>query len=459
MTERKRSGERMIAVFLSLILAIGMFWVEPTEAEAADSISVTISFTMEGLEETEEAGIQGLTIDAHRTGSQLGMDVAEIEIEPDNISQSRVGNQLTYTCSIEGGPYRLLDFFIVQNGKRIFVTSIGDDADENHVVSSGSHGTAKLCRFCFMSKGTVWYEQYAVCSMMRMPYLQLSGMPQMAAHNFLGWTREGEADLWNFNDMNTLLYVPTTFYAVWEHPDKDTWTWNYDNGSHWHECSCGDKADIAAHIEDNGRITKEPSETENGIKTYLCKDCGYTMREEVLPQKGKPTVSGNDSVSGNDPVVPSTPDTPDMNDTPVNPDKPVNDSTPAKPDVIGSSQVPADGNVNTDQDREESLVNTSANAAAAEKNKEPKTGDTPYVEICATIAMIAGMAYLLLHFRDDARGMSEIQKQELVSRLIAWAKRGGYFRRIAGLAAIFCILAYYHSIGKKSHIQWKSQTT
>ena len=66
------------------------------------------------------------------------------------------------------------------------------------------------------------------------------------------------------------------------------------------------------------------------------------------------------------------------------------------------------------------------------------------------------MAYLLLYFYDDKHGMSEEEKQELMSRLIHWAKKGGCFRRIIALTAIFFLLCYYHSIGKQSHIQWKT---
>lgn len=77
---------------------------------------------------------------------------------------------------------------------------------------------------------------------------------------------------------------------------------------------------------------------------------------------------------------------------------------------------------------------------------EPKTGDTSHVEIYATASMIAGFTYLLLYFREH--GMSEEKKEELVSRLIDWAKGKGGIRRMAALVLIFLLLAYYHSIGK-----------
>lgn len=72
------------------------------------------------------------------------------------------------------------------------------------------------------------------------------------------------------------------------------------------------------------------------------------------------------------------------------------------------------------------------------------------MEIYATLAMISGLLYILLYFIAEQGGMTESEKKELVARLIAWAKRGGKLRRYGALAAIFCVLFYYHSIGKNS---------
>lgn len=70
--------------------------------------------------------------------------------------------------------------------------------------------------------------------------------------------------------------------------------------------------------------------------------------------------------------------------------------------------------------------------------------------------MIAGFAYLLLYVTDRERGMTEERKKELVSCLAAWAKQGGKVRKYLALAAIFVLLVYYHSIGKKMCVRWKA---
>ena len=88
-------------------------------------------------------------------------------------------------------------------------------------------------------------------------------------------------------------------------------------------------------------------------------------------------------------------------------------------------------------------------------NGNPDTGDAAPLEVYATLAMIAGFSYLLLYFTGRKRGMTEETKRELVSRLVGWAKRGGRLRKCLALAAVFVLLAYYHSIGKKTCAEWK----
>ncbi len=60
--------------------------------------------------------------------------------------------------------------------------------------------------------------------------------------------------------------------------------WTYDASGHWHKCStCSEKVDFAVHTEDSGTITKQPTMTAEGEKTYKCKVCGYVIRTEAIP--------------------------------------------------------------------------------------------------------------------------------------------------------------------------------
>lgn len=89
-------------------------------------------------------------------------------------------------------------------------------------------------------------------------------------------------------------------------------------------------------------------------------------------------------------------------------------------------------------------------------NNEPGTGDTAPVQIFATLAMVAGLSYVCLLFKERKRGMTEEEKNELIAALIAWGRKGGKLRRLAAIAVIFVVLCYYHSIGKKVSMDWEA---
>ncbi len=51
----------------------------------------------------------------------------------------------------------------------------------------------------------------------------------------------------------------------------------------------------------------------------------------------------------------------------------------------------------------------------------------------------------------------EEKKQELVSFMISWAKRGRRIRKYVVLVPIFILLCYYHSIGKRIEAEWDEE--
>ena len=42
--------------------------------------------------------------------------------------------------------------------------------------------------------------------------------------------------------------------------------WKNDETSHWHECTCGEKANLAEHTFGDWTEVKAPTETENGLQ-------------------------------------------------------------------------------------------------------------------------------------------------------------------------------------------------
>ena len=60
--------------------------------------------------------------------------------------------------------------------------------------------------------------------------------------------------------------------------------WKYDDENHWHPATSGhadEKKDLGAHVWNEGVVTKEPTEAEEGVKTYTCTTCGKTKTATI----------------------------------------------------------------------------------------------------------------------------------------------------------------------------------
>ena len=95
--------------------------------------------------------------------------------------------------------------------------------------------------------------------------------------------------------------IPATGGGEHTHSYGSEWKYNADN--HWHECSCGDKADKAAH-DFKWVVDKEATATKKGSKHEECKVCGYKKAAVEIPATGTPTEPGK----------PTGPDSPQTGD-------------------------------------------------------------------------------------------------------------------------------------------------
>lgn len=69
------------------------------------------------------------------------------------------------------------------------------------------------------------------------------------------------------------------------HTHKYGTEWKYDETNHWHECECGNKADITAH-NFKWIIDKEATTAEKGSKHEECTVCGYKKTAVDIPAIG-----------------------------------------------------------------------------------------------------------------------------------------------------------------------------
>lgn len=60
--------------------------------------------------------------------------------------------------------------------------------------------------------------------------------------------------------------------------------WEKDEDNHWHPATCEhttEKGSLEKHVWDDGTVTTEPTETEEGVKTYTCTKCGQTKTAAI----------------------------------------------------------------------------------------------------------------------------------------------------------------------------------
>ena len=62
--------------------------------------------------------------------------------------------------------------------------------------------------------------------------------------------------------------------------------WKYDDNNHWHECACGDKADIAAHSASEWIVDTAATETADGAKHKECTVCKKVLETAPIPATG-----------------------------------------------------------------------------------------------------------------------------------------------------------------------------
>ena len=82
----------------------------------------------------------------------------------------------------------------------------------------------------------------------------------------------------------TIETIPAT--GGGEHTHSYGSEWKNDADNHWHECSCGDKTDVAAHTASDWIIDTPATATTSGSKHKECTVCGYTMATETIPATG-----------------------------------------------------------------------------------------------------------------------------------------------------------------------------
>ncbi len=98
--------------------------------------------------------------------------------------------------------------------------------------------------------------------------LPANGFTAPAGKQFKGWSTDASGAVIEGTTYN--VTGDATLYAIWEDkPHTHTYSteWSTDSANHWHECTCGDKKDLAAHVDANN--------------DHNCDVCGWKMSDHT----------------------------------------------------------------------------------------------------------------------------------------------------------------------------------
>ena len=103
------------------------------------------------------------------------------------------------------------------------------------------------------------------------------------AHEFTAWTDNG-----NGTHSRHCTVCKMTDGSTYTETAEHTYgtDWKYDDTNHWHECECGDKADIAAHSASEWIIDTAATETAEGAKHKECTVCKKVLETATIPATG-----------------------------------------------------------------------------------------------------------------------------------------------------------------------------
>lgn len=98
---------------------------------------------------------------------------------------------------------------------------------------------------------------------------------------------------------------------------------------------------------------------------------------------------------------------------------------------------------------DEQSTNVTPSDGNGDINDNPYTNGDSHAKFYFTAGIVSLFAFIMLCLFTGKNGMTEEQKEQKFSKLIAWGKRGGKVRAAIALTVIFLLLSFYYGIGMK----------
>ena len=137
---------------------------------------------------------------------------------------------------------------------------------------------------CIASDGgkVIYYEQSPIGSV-----VNIYAFPE-EGYQFIGWICDdacvSKNSCYSFIAKTNVTYIAKFSKTVSDHNHSFSNDWKSDQKNHWKECECGEKTDVAAHVEGEWKVTKPATTTSTGIKALYCSVCNVVIRTEDIPK-------------------------------------------------------------------------------------------------------------------------------------------------------------------------------
>lgn len=216
-------------------------------------------------------------------------NTAVATVDPDGTVHGVGEGETTITVTTQEGQFTDICRVTVPHEHSYGTDWSHDDQYHWHECTSGDGAVADKAAH---TGGTATCERQAVCQVCGAPYGEL------AQHTLTHVERvepthfaPGNEEYWEcsvchklFSDANGQQEISRQDTVLPQIAHDYASDWASDDTSHWHQCSCGDKADVAEHSF-AWIIDREPTEDQTGLKHEECTVCGFSRNEGTVIDK------------------------------------------------------------------------------------------------------------------------------------------------------------------------------
>ena len=270
------------------------YTVSPTGALTISDTIVTVTYTEDGVTKTTK---QTITVNAASVSTEYTVTVNVNNAEYGTASASPTSGPYGTVVTLTATPNPGYKFKEWQRNAGMFAggsTVVPNATSATTTFTIGGYNVVVTAVFEAESTHTHSYgSEWKTDADKHWHECDCGDKSEEAAHTAGDWITDTEAtattDGTKHKECTVCGYVmeTATIPATGiEHTHNYSSDWKADADKHWHECSCGDKSEEAAHTAGDWITDTEATATTDGTKHKECTVCGYVMETATIPATG-----------------------------------------------------------------------------------------------------------------------------------------------------------------------------